>query len=222
MSQSPSKRQRIVLVEDHALLREGLRALLAPESDLEVVGEATDGREALHAAEALQPDLVMLDLSMPRSHGLEVLAEIKRRCPGTQVLVLTAHKTEDYVFSALQSGATGYVLKESTAAELLRAIRSVLAGERYLSPAIATQVVAGYLGGKEAALPRSAFTDLTPREREVLKLLAEGCRNKEIAEHLGISPKTVEKHRANLMDRLNLRTVPALTAYALEKGLISR
>lgn len=222
MSTPTAKRHRIVLVEDHALLREGIRALLAPEPDLEVVGEATDGREAIRAADELKPDLMMLDLSMPRTNGLEALEEIKRLSPGTKVLILTAHKTEDYVFSALQSGANGYVLKESTAAELLMAVRAVLAGERYLGPAIAAQVIAGYLGGKDAALPKSSYAGITTREREVLKLIAEGYRNKEIAEYLCISPKTVEKHRSSLMERLNLRTVPALTAYAIEKGLISR
>lgn len=222
MSLPSAKRHRIVLVEDHALLREGIRALLAPEPDLEVVGEATDGREAIRAAGELKPDLMMLDLSMPRTNGLEALEEIKRLSPDTKVLILTAHKTEDYVFSALQSGANGYVLKESTAAELLMAVRAVLAGERYLGPAIAAQVIAGYLGGKDAALPKSSYADLTTREREVLKLIAEGYRNKEIAEYLCISPKTVEKHRSSLMERLNLRTVPALTAYAIDKGLISR
>ncbi len=219
---TPGKRSRIVLAEDHALLREGVRALVAPEPDLQVVGEAMDGREAIRAAEEHQPDLMILDLSMPRTNGLEAMQEIKRVCPTIRILVLTAHKTEDYVFSALQSGADGYVLKESTAAELLMAIRSVLAGERYLGPAIANQVIAGYLGGKDTSAPRSAFNELTTREREVLKLIAEGYRNKEIADYLCISPKTVEKHRASLMERLNLRTVPALTAYAIEKGLITK
>ncbi len=222
MSQPITKRHRIVLVEDHALLREGIRALIAPEPDLEVVGEATDGREAIRAASELKPDLMMLDLSMPRTNGLEALEEIKRVCPGIKVLVLTAHKTEDYVFTALQSGANGYVLKESTAAELLLAVRSVLNGERYLGPAIAAQVIAGYLGAKDAGTPKSAFSELTNREREVLKLVAEGYRNKEIADYLCISPKTVEKHRASLMERLNLRSVPALTAYAIEKGLLTK
>ena len=219
---TPGKRSRIVLAEDHALLREGVRALVAPEPDLQVVGEAMDGREAIRAAEEHQPDLMILDLSMPRTNGLEAMQEIKRVCPTIRILVLTAHKTEDYVFSALQSGADGYVLKESTAAELLMAIRSVLAGERYLGPAIANQVIAGTLGGKDTSAPRSAFNELTTREREVLKLIAEGYRNKDIAAYLCISPQSVEKHRASLMERLNLRTVPALTAYAIEKGLITK
>lgn len=215
-------RYRLVIAEDHTILREGLKALLASRPDLEVVGEATDGREAVRCAEDLKPDLLMLDLSMPRSNGLEALKEIKRISPQTKVLVLTVHKTEDYVFTALQAGADGYVLKDSSASELTLAVRSVLNGERYLGPAIAGTVVSGYLGSKDASLTRPAFDELSTREREVLKLIAEGYRTKDIAEYLCISPKTVEKHRANLMDRLKLHTVPALTAYAIEKGLVTK
>lgn len=213
---------RIVLAEDHTILREGLKALLASQVGLQVVGEATDGREAVRCAEELKPDLMMLDLSMPRSNGLEAMKDIKRVSPQTKVLVLTVHKTEDYVFTALQGGADGYVLKDSSAAELMLAIRSVLNGERYLAPAIASTVVSGYLGGKDEALLKPSFKDLSSREREVLKLIAEGYRTKDIAEYLCISPKTVEKHRANLMDRLNLHTVSALTTYAIEKGLVTK
>lgn len=216
------QRYRLVIAEDHTILREGLKALLAARQGLEVVGEATDGREAVRCVEDLKPDLLMLDLSMPRSNGLEVLKEIKRANPKTRVLVLTVHKTEDYVFTALQAGADGYVLKDSSASELMLAVGSVLNGERYLSPAIASTVVSGYLGAKDGTALRPAFDELSTREREVLKLIAEGYRTREIAVYLCISPKTVEKHRANLMDRLKLHTVPALTAYAIEKGLITR
>lgn len=215
-------RHRLVIADDHTILREGLKALMASRPDLEVVGEATDGREAIRCAEELKPDLMLLDLSMPRSNGLEALKEIKRVSPGTKVLVLTVHKTEDYVFTALQAGADGYVLKDSSAAELTLAVRSVLNSERYLSPAIASTVVTGYLGVKDPTAMRPSFDELTTREREVLKLIAEGYRTKDIAEYLCISPKTVEKHRANLMDRLKLRTVSALTVYAIEKGLVTR
>lgn len=215
-------RHRIVIAEDHTILREGLKALLATRPELDVIGEATDGREAVRCAEELKPDLMLLDLSMPRYNGLEALKEIKRLSPLTRVLVLTVHKTEDYVFTALQAGADGYVLKDSTAAELLLAVQSVLDGKRYLAPAIATTVVSGYLGAKDGTPLRPGFDDLSSREREVLKLIAEGCRTKDIAEYLCISPKTVEKHRANLMDRLNLHTVSALTTYAIEKGLVTK
>ena len=220
MSQNPS--YRVVLAEDHTILREGLKALLSTQPELLVVGEASDGREAIRCAEELKPDLMLLDLSMPRSNGLEALKDIKRLSPQTKVLVLTVHKTEDYVFTALQAGADGYVLKDSTSTELMLAVRSVLNGERYLAPAIASTVVSGYLGGKAESFLRPSFDDLTSREREVLKLIAEGYRTKDIGEYLCISPKTVEKHRANLMDRLNLRTVSALTTYAIERGLVTK
>jgi DNA-binding NarL/FixJ family response regulator len=213
---------RLVLADDHTILREGLRALLDTRPDLEVVGEAEDGRGAILCAEESKPDLVLLDLNMPRTNGLEALQEIKRVSPSTKVLVLTVHRTEDYVFTALQAGADGYVLKDASSSELTTAIRSVLNGERYLSPSIATTVVSRYLGAKDGLPMRPAFDELTSREREVLKLIAEGYRTKDIAEYLCISPKTVEKHRANLMDRLKLRSVPALTAYAIEKGLVTR
>ncbi len=218
---TPEHKYRLVIAEDHTILREGLKALLASRPDLEVVGEATDGREAVRCAEELHPDLMLLDLSMPRSNGLEALKEIKRLSPLTKVLVLTVHKTEDYVFTALQAGADGYALKDSTSAELIQAVRSLLSGERYLSPAIATTVVSGYLGSIDGISLRPGFNDLSNREREVLKLIAEGYRTKDIAVYLCISPKTVEKHRANLMDRLKLHTVSALTAYAIEKGLVT-
>lgn len=213
---------RLVIAEDHTILREGLKALLASRPELEVIGEATDGREAVRSVEELKPDLLLLDLSMPRSNGLEALKEIKRLSPATRVLVLTVHKTEDYVFTALQAGADGYVLKDSSSSELMLAVTSVLAGERYLAPAIANTVVAGYLGSKDGNSLRAGFDELSSREREVLKLIAEGYRTKDIAEYLCISPKTVEKHRANLMDRLKLHTVSALTAYAIEKGLVTK
>jgi len=215
------KKHRIVIVEDHTILREGLKALLLSRSDLEVVGEAIDGREAIRVAEDLKPDLILLDLSMPKANGLEALKDIKRVSPLSKVLVLTVQKAEDYVFAALQGGADGYALKDSTSSELFLAVRSVLAGERYLSPAIATTVIARYVGGSDKAPLRSTFGDLSVREREVLKLLAEGHRTRDIAEFLCISPKTVEKHRANLMEKLSLHTIPALTAYAIDRGLVS-
>lgn len=213
---------RLVIVEDHAILRAGLIALLATRPEYEVVGEAGDGREAVRVTEKQQPDLVLLDLSMPRTNGLEALKELKRVSEQSRVLVLTAHKTEDYVFTALQAGADGYLLKDSTAEELFMAIKTVLNGERYLAPGITMTVVNGYLGAKEAPAFQSSYDDLTSREREILKLVGEGYKTREIAEYLCISPKTVEKHRANLMERLQLHGVSALTAYAIEKGLVSK
>jgi DNA-binding NarL/FixJ family response regulator len=217
----PPRSCRILIAEDHTILREGLKALLGGLPEHRVVGEAVDGMEAIRMANDLQPDLVLLDLSMPRTNGLEALQEIKRSNPQIRVLILTVQKAEDYVHAALRAGADGYVLKDSSSSDLFQAIRCVLAGERYLSPAVATALVNLYLGGRDQAANRSPFDILSPREREVLKLLAEGYRTRDIGEHLCISPKTVEKHRASLMEKLNLHTLPALTTYAIEKGLVS-
>jgi DNA-binding NarL/FixJ family response regulator len=218
----PEKKHRLVIAEDHAILRDGLRSLLESRPEYEIVGEAADGREAIRCTDEFQPDLVLLDLSMPRTNGLEAIQEIKRVREQTRVLILTAHKSEEYVFAALKAGADGYVLKDAGSAELMAAVKSTLAGERFLSPSVATTVVAGYLGSKESSGPQSRYEELSVREREVLKLVAEGYRTRAIAEYLCISPKTVEKHRANLMERLSLRTVSALTTYAIEKGLVTK
>jgi len=218
---TPNQTCRVILAEDHNLLREGLRELLARMPGVEVVGEAVDGREAMRLASELLPDLVLLDLSMPRANGLEALKEIKRVNPRIKVLVLTVSKAEDQVYAVLQAGGDGYVLKDTSSQDLFAAIRSVLAGERYLSPAVATVVVGLYLNTKEGQAVRPAYDALSDREREVLKLVAEGHRSKEIAAFLCISPKTVEKHRANLMVKLNVHNISGLTAYAIEKGLVS-
>jgi DNA-binding NarL/FixJ family response regulator len=217
-----TKPHRVVLAEDHTIVREGLRFILSSETDLQVVGEATDGFEAIRHVRACKPDLVLLDLSMPKMNGMDAIKEIKRASPSTRVLVLTVHKTESYVLAALRAGADGYVLKEGTAAELALGVRSVLQGHRYLSPQISATVIDGYLEAAKAVGPRSPFDELTKREREVLKLIAEGFRSREIAQQLCISPKTVEKHRSNLMGKLELHNVQALTAYAIEKGLVTR
>lgn len=213
---------RVVIAEDHAILREGLRAVLSSHPNLEVVGEAEDGREAIRCIDQLMPEVVLMDLSMPRMNGMEALREIKRRHPDTKVLTLTVHKTEEYILAALQAGADGYVLKDATSNELLMAIGSVLSGKRYLSPGVSEQVIEGYIEGRKTLKQKSSWDSLTQREREILKLIAEGYKNKEIAEQLYISVKTVEKHRANLMKKLDLHNASALTAYAIERGLVTR
>lgn len=215
-------RYRIILAEDHTILREGLRSLLSSSQDLEIVGEAEDGREAVRLAEELKPDLILTDLSMPRMNGMEAIKEIRERSPETKILVLTVHKAEEYILATLQAGANGYLLKESTHAELLIAVHHVLRGRCYISPGISDKVLEGYLEGKKTLKNRTSFDTLTKREREVLKLIAEGYTNKSIADQLCISVKTVEKHRANLMEKLNLHNVQALTVFAIEKGLVSR
>ena len=215
-------KSRIVLAEDHTILREGLRMLLSSHPDLEVVGEAADGRDAIQCVEDAAPDLVLLDLSMPRMDGMDAIREISKRSPETKILALTVHKAEEYVLAALQAGADGYALKDATQAELLSAIRSVLAGKRYLSPGVSEKVIEGYLAGKKARPTKTPWDSVTAREREVLKLIAEGHKNKEIAEILCISVKTVEKHRSNIMEKLDLHNVSDLTAYAIERGIVTR
>jgi RNA polymerase sigma factor (sigma-70 family) len=213
---------RIVLADDHTILREGLRALLTADPDFEVVGEAQDGREAVRCVEKLEPDLLLMDLSMPRMSGMDAIREIKKRYPNTRIIALTVHKTEEYILTTLQAGADGYVLKDATQDELVMAIKNVMEGKSYLSPDISEKVIEGYLQGKESNQSLSAWETLSQREREVLKLIAEGFKNREIAEDLCISLKTVEKHRANLMKKLDLHNAAALTVYAVERGLVNR
>ena len=217
-----NEKKRIVLVEDHTVVREGLRMLLASHPDLEVVGEAGDGCEAVECVENLRPALVLMDLSMPGKDGMEATREIKRRFPETRILALTVHDSEEYVLVALKAGADGYILKKATHAELVMAIRSVLAGEPYLSPGISDKVIKGYLAGKKTLRGTASWDILTPREMEVLKLIAEGYKSKEIAEHLFISVNTVEKHRNNIMRKLDLHNAPGLTAFAIKKGLVKK
>ena len=216
------KRWQVLIAEDHAILRDGLRALLTTSADLEVVGEADNGREAIRQIGILKPDLVIMDLTMPGTNGIDAIREVKRRYPQMKVLTLTVHKTEEYIRTALQAGTNGYVLKETTHAELLIAIRSVMAGKTYLSPGVSERVISGYLNGGTEDQPATSSDSLTQREREVLKLVAEGMPNKKIALYLSISIKTVEKHRANLMKKLNLHNASALTSYAIENGLMTR
>jgi DNA-binding NarL/FixJ family response regulator len=215
------EKKRIVIAEDHTILRQGLRSLLSSSEDLEVVGEAGDGLSAIHCVKNLSPDLVLLDLKMPKMDGISVIHEIKKISSGIKILALTMHRNEEYILEAFKSGADGYCLKSSSHEELLIAIRAVLSGNSYVSPEISGKVLEGYLEGRETIRERSSWETLTQREREVLKLVGEGYQNKEIADYLCISVKTVEKHRANIMQKLDLHTASALTAYAIEKGLVT-
>ncbi|MFP4475011.1 MAG: response regulator [Desulfatibacillaceae bacterium] len=213
---------RVVIAEDHAILRDGLRALLTSCCHLDVVGEAANGLEAIRLVGETEPDLLLLDLSMPRMNGLTAIREVKRNHPGTRILCLTVHTGEEYVSEVFSSGAEGYCLKDATREELSIAVRSVLAGKRYLGPGVSEHVVTGYLNGvRQLGKERNGSRELTQREKEVLKLIGEGYKNREVGDILCISIKTVEKHRANIMRKLDLHNAAELTGYAIEKGLVS-
>ena len=216
-----NEKKRVLIVEDHTLLRAGLRALLSQDPDIEIVGEADNGHDAVKMIGSLSPHLVLTDLSMPGMNGIEAIVDIKRRYPEVHVLVLTVHKTDEYIHESLRAGADGYILKDASHDELRIAMRSVLSGKTYLSPDISAKVINGYLGTDKANTPSSPWDTLTHREREVLKLVAEGRANKFIADYFCLSVKTVEKHRSNLMKKLNLHNASTLTAYAIEKGLVT-
>ena len=213
-------KHRIIIAEDHTIIREGLRALLASHPEFEIVGEAADGREAIRCVERLKPDLVLMDLSMPKMNGIAAIREIKKRFPDTKILALTVHKTEEYVLAALEAGSNGYILKDATHEELDMAIRNILSGKPYLCPNISGSVIQGYLEGQKSSRALTLLETLTAREQEVLQLIAEGYKNKEIAEFLFISVKTVDTHRTNIMKKLDLHSASALTAFAIQKGLV--
>lgn len=214
--------QRILLAEDHELFRQGIRYLLSSVAEVEIVGETEDGAQAIAEARRLAPDILLLDLAMPRMNGTEAILQIKRRHPEIRIIAVTLHKSDQFVRAAFEAGVDGYVLKEDSQTELLAAIRSVVAGHTYLSPKICNQVVGGFLSNTSTASVTSGWDSLSEREREVLKLVAEGYKNREIADSLCVSIKTVEKHRMNLMKKLDLHNAAALTAYAIENGLASQ
>lgn len=215
-----NEKQRILIVEDHTLLRAGLSALLSQDPDIEIVGELDNGRDAIRSIATLNPHLVLMDLTLPGCNGIEAIEEIKRRHPKVRVLVLTLHRNDEYIHESLRVGTDGYILKDASMDELRVAIRSVLNGKTYLSPDISSKVVNGYLGAGRNSRTVSVWDKVTHRERQVLKLVAEGHPNKFIAEYLCLSIKTVEKHRSNLMNKLDLHNASALTTFAIEKGLI--
>jgi DNA-binding NarL/FixJ family response regulator len=214
-------RIRIVLVEDHAILREGLRALVETESDFDIVGEFCSAEESLGCIADMQPDLVLTDLTLPGLSGIELLAEIRRLSPLTRKLVLTAHADEAHIRAALNAGADGYILKDVKSAELMIAIRTVSAGRQFLSKTIADKILSDYLSGDQRTSSKAVAQTITGREREVLTRIALGNSNKSIARELGVSPKTVEKHRSNLMRKLQLHNAAAITMFAIRNGMTS-
>jgi DNA-binding NarL/FixJ family response regulator len=220
MSRGLNARHRVLIADDHTIVREGLRALLESDEGLEVVAAVDNGRDAVRLVGLLKPDLALIDLAMPQIDGLSAIRELMRRATDTKIVVLTMHKTEEHIRASLEAGASGYVVKDASRSELLMAIRNVLHGKKFISPAVADRIVTGYLDGhgKEPGI-RSLSDTLTAREKQVLKLIAEGKRNREIAEALFVSVKTVEKHRANLMSKLDLHNTAALTAFAIENTL---
>jgi two-component system response regulator NreC len=214
-----SNKIRVLLADDHAILRSGLKALLSNEADMEVVGEASNGREAVQVATRLKPDVIVMDISMPEMDGLKAAEEINNLSLPSRVVILTVHADEDYLFQTLRVGASGYVLKSSADVELIDAIRTAYKGEVFLYPSAVKKLLGEYLKG--SAYPHEDRDALTNREREVLKLTAEGYTNNEIAEQLVISPKTVDTYRQRIMEKLNLHHRSELVRYALRKGLLA-
>ncbi len=210
---------RVLLADDHTIVRQGLKALLDAEPDIEVVGEAADGWEAIQQAEDLKPDVVLMDITMPRLNGLEATRRLKRILPEVRILVLTVHTNEEYVREILRAGAAGYILKEAAVGELVSAVCAVAQGDSFLSPAVSKIVVEDLARGRDWK-GETVFDTLTPREREVLQLIGEGHTNQEIAEILAISVKTVETHRAQLRRKLNIHDRAGLIHYAIRKGLV--
>ena len=208
----------VLIADDHTIVRSGVRMLLEAESDIRVVGEALNGREALELTESLQPDVVLMDITMPEMDGLEATKQLKSRFPHINVLVLTMHRSDDYFFEMLKAGASGYILKGAKTSELINAVRIVQQGQIFLYPSMTQKLVQGYI--QLAEWDHEGEPSLSPREKEILRLLAEGYSNKEIAEKLVISPSTVHSHRGNLLDKLGLGNRRDLIQYARKRGLI--
>lgn len=211
---------RVLIAEDHGIVRDGIRLLLQAEPDMEVVGEACDGRSALEQTLLLHPDVVLMDLGLPVVNGIEATSQTHERCPEVKVLALTVHDSDDYFFRALSAGASGYVLKGAASGELLQAIRSVHRGEIYLNPSLNKRLVTDYLRRVRHGEESDSYSSLTEREREVLRLIAEGYTNQEIAGKLILSPSTVQTYRSRLMEKLSLQSRVDLIKYAIRRGII--
>jgi len=215
------KKIRVLVVDDHAIVRDGICALLGLVGDMEVVGEAANGKEALEMVSKLMPDVVLMDISMPVLGGLEATRRIHKELPGVKVLVLTQYDDREYVFPVIEAGACGFISKTAASSELASGIRSVHRGDSFLSPSVAKLLVEDYQQGASTRKSHDPYEQLTDREREILKLLAEGYTTQEIAKMLVISPKTVEGHKTNLMAKLDIHNRIDLVKYALRKGIIT-
>ncbi|MBI5203909.1 MAG: response regulator transcription factor [Nitrospirae bacterium] len=212
---------RVMIVDDHALVREGIAAFLKMSADIEVIGEAADGIEAIEGVKKLNPDIVIMDIAMPKLGGLEALVEIKKINPDAKVLVLTQYEDKEYIKRFLKAGASGYMLKRAVGLDLLNAIKAISSGEAYLHPSIAASVIDDYVGGgNKNEASEDLYEALTDREKQVLKLIAEGHTSKEIADILGISAKTAVAHQTNLSEKLDIHSRAGLIKFAITKGLI--
>ncbi len=215
---------KVLVAEDHTIVRKGLCALLDAESDIEVVGEAENGREAIAMVEALSPHVVLMDITMPELNGMDATRQLKKKYPEVKILILSMHTSEEYIFETLRAGASGYLVKRSATTDLIQAIHVAHRGDSYLSPDISNKVISYYVKqkevGEEDAGEPEGLGKLSGREREVLQLIAEGHANRDIAEQLFISPKTVEAHRSNIQRKLKISGTAGLTKYAIIKGLV--
>lgn len=211
---------KLILADDHTILRSGLHALLSLEREYIVTKEIGDGQEIVSACVEFQPNLIIMDLSMPHMNGIDTIKKIKQHCPGVKVLILTAHKEVGYVRMSIAAGAEGYTLKDDTYESLLVAMRTILNGKTYISPSIPYEIASEHRDQASKSALKSPWDHLTRREYEVLKMVAEGLKTREIAVKLSLSPKTIENHRANLMSKLNFKNSPALVCYAVEHGLL--
>jgi two-component system, NarL family, response regulator NreC len=216
-----TRQTRVLLADDHVLIRAGLRMVVDAQPDLTVVGEAGDGREAVAMAESLRPDVVVMDIGMPTLNGIEAANQVREKLPETQIVMLSMHSDEGYVLRALKAGAKAYLLKDSAETDLARAIRAAAEGKSFFSPAVGRVLLEDYVRKLQRTGGEDSYDLLSPREREILQLVAEGKSSKDIANLLNLSVYTVETHRARVMQKLNLRGIPELILYAVRKGIIS-